>query len=252
MKRSPSLVMQHASCWSTSCMPGEEVLHEWQFNPGDVMNVLSSFHNSHNIRGLIRILSLTRLWKLQSVIESMLGLLSLWRKKSRCLALFVMASVWWVHVRSRLVWTQMNPKLLALHRSSIHGDGGVSYTLSFLAVHNPLLCFADVEVVSSLIRPMACHQQTWWWYCWSCGWPQSCAWTGNAGKVGDSCIEFWTTAEFDTIYCVCSSGPGRRGHCGDRDNGGLFETWIYLNRQHVHVNPFFSIPRASVLRMFLQ
>lgn len=80
-------------------MPGEEVLHEWQFNPGDVMNVLSSFHN---IRGLIRILSLTRLWKLQSVIESMLGLLSLWRKKSSCLTVFVMSQGY--------VPTDMNPK----------------------------------------------------------------------------------------------------------------------------------------------
>ena len=40
----------------------------------------------------VRILYMVHLWKLQSILESMLNLLSLRRKKSRCLAVFV--TVW--------------------------------------------------------------------------------------------------------------------------------------------------------------
>ena len=77
-------------------------------------------------------------FELQSTLESMLNLLSLWRKKSCCLA----------------VWVIKEPEAAdSLHRGPVDGDGDVSVSLSLPVVYNQLLSFADVEMEVVVLAP---------------------------------------------------------------------------------------------------
>ena len=66
---------------------GVEVLHGWQLHPGDVLYSLAVQLPYQVVMQPVRILSMLHL--LQRILESMLSLRSLRRKKSRCLAVSV-------------------------------------------------------------------------------------------------------------------------------------------------------------------
>ncbi len=186
-----------------------------------------------------------------SILESMLSLRSLRsRKKSCCLAVFMMVLVWWVQVRS----TSCSPQLAPLFCWC--WDVGCCPGTKMSGLWPPLRTLSHRCQWSG--RWPSCHQQI-WWRCWSCGWPRSHMWTGSTGvgwaprgagvesqggvcgaaypyslgsgrqEVQDSIteggVELWarwlawywmlSCSQWTAFSRVCSSGPGGRGQRGE-------------------------------------
>ncbi len=124
----------------------------------------------------------------------MLGLvpnfLSRLRKKRRWCAFFSTASVWADHVRSSVMWTARNLKLLT-RSTGVDGDECVFSALSPV-IHHQLLGLVDVEwevvllsvgrlivIIDTGLSPL-CRLQIWRWR-WSCVLLYSRVCTGSTG-----------------------------------------------------------------------